>query len=437
MTRTAELTVDFARPLGRLRALHGVGNGPFVAGGHSADMFARHREAGFPSVRLHDCHWPNPNVVDINTIFPLFHADENDPRNYIFAPTDRYLLPIVENGAEIVYRLGVSIEHMTQFFIHPPADFEKWARVCINILRHYNEGWADGFHYNIRQVEIWNEPNIGAMWQGTVEQYFELYRVAVTALKAYNPDIQVGGPVSTHIQAEFVRPFLAFCRDHALPLDILSWHCYRDDPRRVVADGAEARALLDEYGYPHAQSFITEWRPMLIGWDETRPSPERPANAVRDAFARNRNHEAAAYTAAVLMLLQDGAVDMTHYYCADDSPWSMFDEYGVPGKAYFAMKAFNELTKTPNRVAVAGPDDPAIVACAALADDNQSAGLLISNFRGDTCNLTLNLQAVPWTGDTSLEAHLLDADHELEPVAVTATLSLPPNTIWFIRLTQA
>ena len=138
MTQSCALTVDCSRPQGRLRPLHGVGNGPFVAGGHTADMAARHREAGFPSVRLHDCHWPNPNVVDVPTIFPLFHADVDDPRNYIFKPTDRYLQPIVENGAWIVYRLGVSIEHLTKYYIYPPEDYARWARICINIIRHYN-----------------------------------------------------------------------------------------------------------------------------------------------------------------------------------------------------------------------------------------------------------------------------------------------------------
>ncbi|MBI4578450.1 MAG: hypothetical protein HY718_02035 [Planctomycetes bacterium] len=47
-------------------------------------------------------------------------------------------------------------------------DFAKWAKICVNIIRHYNEGWADGFHYNIRYWEIWNEPNVGnSMRSGT------------------------------------------------------------------------------------------------------------------------------------------------------------------------------------------------------------------------------------------------------------------------------
>jgi hypothetical protein len=45
--------------------------------------------------------------VDVNCIFPLFHADADDPKNYLFAPTDRYLEPIVKNGCQIVLLHGM------------------------------------------------------------------------------------------------------------------------------------------------------------------------------------------------------------------------------------------------------------------------------------------------------------------------------------------
>ena len=77
--------------------------------------------------------------MDINTIFPLFLADPDDPRNYLFEKTDDYLAPIIKNKSDIVYRLGQSIEHFSNYYINPPKDYEKWAKICINIIRHYNE----------------------------------------------------------------------------------------------------------------------------------------------------------------------------------------------------------------------------------------------------------------------------------------------------------
>ena len=47
------------------RALHGVNNGPLDVGG-TVDLSASHRAIGVPLVRLHDTHWPNPDVVVIS-----------------------------------------------------------------------------------------------------------------------------------------------------------------------------------------------------------------------------------------------------------------------------------------------------------------------------------------------------------------------------------
>lgn len=71
-------------------------------------------------------------------------------------------------------------------------DFQKWAVVCEHIVRHYNEGWADGYHLNIKYWEIWNEPDLGSedpatskTWGGTKEQFYDM----VAEIKAENkPD---------------------------------------------------------------------------------------------------------------------------------------------------------------------------------------------------------------------------------------------------------
>ena len=56
---------------------------------------------------------------------------------------DDYLQGIVPAGVEIIYRLGVSIEHQAKRYdTHPPTDFNHWAEVRLGIIRHYNEGCA-------------------------------------------------------------------------------------------------------------------------------------------------------------------------------------------------------------------------------------------------------------------------------------------------------
>jgi hypothetical protein len=53
------------------------------------------------------------------------------------------------------YRLGQNIEHTARnYFAHKPADFDRWAAICLGIIRHYNEGWAHGFRHGIRYFEV-------------------------------------------------------------------------------------------------------------------------------------------------------------------------------------------------------------------------------------------------------------------------------------------
>ena len=110
------VAVDFAKSLGKIRALNGVVNGPFVISYHMDNTASLYKEAGFPSVRLESCNWPSASVLDVHSIFPLFHADADDPRNYIFDPADQYLEPIVKNGSQIIFRLGNGIEYPTHFY---------------------------------------------------------------------------------------------------------------------------------------------------------------------------------------------------------------------------------------------------------------------------------------------------------------------------------
>ena len=70
----------------------------------------------------------------------------------------------------MVYRLGISIEWGSKKYTSLPLwDPQKWAEICAHIIRHYNEGWCDGFYYQISYWEIWNEPENPPMWQGTME----------------------------------------------------------------------------------------------------------------------------------------------------------------------------------------------------------------------------------------------------------------------------
>lgn len=264
-----ELRVDLGSPAGTFRALHGLNKGPLSPGG-LIDLTESIRDLRPPSIRLHDCHWPYPDVVDIHTIFPRFEADPRVPAHYDFARTDAYLEAVRRTGADMVYRLGESIEHdPTKKHVHPPKDADQWAAIGLGIIRHYNEGWAGGHRWNIRYWEIWNEPeNRPAMWTGTDEDYFRLYRATARAIKTRYPHLKVGGPAVGHSgdwkdgvfrPSAFVIRFLSFCREQSLPLDFFSWHGYTADPSEYSRKARALRRLLDDFGFTATESHLNEW----------------------------------------------------------------------------------------------------------------------------------------------------------------------------------
>ena len=306
----AVLRADFSVPTGAIRPLHGINKGPLAPGG-IFDVIREQKELGIPFTRLHDCGWPNPYVVDHHAVFPNPDADPALPESYDFRLTDEYIAAVRQTGAEPVYRLGESIEHTTvKRYVHPPADMEKWAAVCLGIIRHYNEGWAEGFHHKIRYWEIWNEPeNRPVMWSGTDDDYLRLYRIAALAIKKQFPALKVGGPAlgtsgsfvkGAFVPTDFAENFLAMCRKDEVPLNFFSWHCYTADPAELTARSKAIRQLLDSNGFTETESHLNEWN-FLPGntWD--------PINKSGTPAARRRYYEemagapGAAFIAASLV----------------------------------------------------------------------------------------------------------------------------------------
>ena len=153
------LQFDFENKLGNIKPMHAVDQPPLTGmsdEGLDLELIRYLEKANIPYSRMHDVGGScGGNIyVDIPNLFRDFDADENDPTSYDFAFTDKLFEGLMKCGIEPYFRLGVTIEnaHMVKSYrIFPPADPYKWARVCEHIVRHYNEGWADGYHFGIWQ----------------------------------------------------------------------------------------------------------------------------------------------------------------------------------------------------------------------------------------------------------------------------------------------
>ena len=447
----AVLSADFSVHTGAIRPLHGINKGPLAPGG-IFDVIKEQKELGIPFTRLHDCGWPNPYVVDHHAVFPNPDADPSLPESYDFRLTDEYIEAVRKTGAEPIYRLGESIEHTSvKRHVHPPADMEKWAAVCLGIIRHYNEGWANGFHHGIRYWEIWNEPeNRPVMWSGTDDDYLRLYRTAATAIKKQFPALQVGGPAlgasGSFVKGEFVptdfaASFLAMCRKDKVPLNFFSWHCYTADPAELTARARAVRRLLDSKGFTETESHLNEWN--FLPGNTWKPISKSGTPAARQRFYEEMaGAPGAAFVAASLLELQDAPVDVCNFFHGELGGFGLFNEQGVPLKAYQALRAFQGLMETPRRVETRGAVAGKLACAAGLSTDGREATILVSNFADPRSEIVLNWKGFAWTGGVTAEIRTVAATNNFSNVrtesvageSATLRLALKAPALALIRL---
>jgi hypothetical protein len=429
----ATIRVDADRKIGRfpygdtVRPIHGINGGPICFGG-LVDLSPYHRTLGIPLTRLHDTTWPDRDVVNIHAVFPDFLADPESPASYRFGPTDDFIKAVLATGSKVVYRLGENIEHTPhKYYVHKPANFDRWAAICLGIIRHYNEGWAGGFHHDIRYFEMWNEADLGPlMWDGTSEDYYRLYAVTARAIKARYPKLKVGGPAVVALgkldgdrltPCPHLRGFLEYCRKESLPLDFVSWHMYTPDPTAPVRGAIGLRRVLDEYGFKHAESHLNEWNYLPNG--DWSPMHANDGPRLQKWFEDAGGARGAAFVASVLLGLQDAPLDMANFFSGDTIAWGLFNQYGVPKKTYYAFLAFKALVDHPLRVAAESGIPGEIAAVAGLSPDRHELALVVSNFRRSKANVQaerveFECSNLPWSGPSEYELLVLDDAHNLE-----------------------
>ena len=419
------MRIDFTAPTGKIKPMHAINNAPM----HwtFCDAFHYLTEAKIPYARLHDTGGllGGGIFVDIANIFPLFHADPEDPQNYDFGFTDHLLKELCAAGVKPFYRLGCTIENYHPSIgprrSIPPSDPHKWAVICEHIIRHYNEGWADGYHMDIEYWEIWNEPDnepVAAenpMWKGTMEEFFTLYEVAANHLKSRFPHLKIGGYAScgfyeilntasaahsgvssrTGYFIEFFEKFLTHitAEGHRAPLDFFSWHTYAGIGENI-AFAAYARETLDKFGFTDTESILNEWNP---------------------GIHRRGTLADAAHIGSMMVALQNSSVDLLMYYdgSIESTYGGLFNPLTrTPFKAYYTFYGFGQLYGLGYQYPIEDADPSGrltdtVYALAAGNADASKRAVLLFNLGGET---KVTAPEGEWT------LLLLDDAHDLTPV---------------------
>ena len=432
------MKINFEKIIGKIKPMHAVGQPPMMA--TNCDCFQYLKDANIPYARLHDMGvFKLLPMVDISCIFPDMTKDETDPASYDFEYTDLLISELIKNDCPPIFRLGETIENAIgkgykPRYVFAPKDPQKWARVCEHIIRHYNEGFADGFEYGIEYWEIWNEPDNGfqqpdperkdnpyydvnMMWVGTNEQYYDLYVTTSKHLKkCFGDKIKVGGYASSGLYAIFNEPekygidkkyykfyreryvsfldyfygFLEYIKKENAPIDFFSWHSYSDVDRTVIM-GQFVIDTLEKYGFDKTEVHLNEW------------------NNAHSAEGRGTSY-ACAHATAMMLEMHKTKTYMLNYYdsrIGSSVYGGMFNPITYkPFCLYYGFKAFGELYSLGNECEC-DTQNQDIYALAAT--DGNTKAVLIANMTEDK---------IIETGLDGFEVFLVDETHNLEKIDV-------------------
>ena len=427
------LDVDCNNVTGKIKPFAEINCGPLsIREGKGAEITRQYKQIGIHFIRTHDFYGP----TDISSIFPDWNRSVYEAESYNFTESDKIISSIASNGFAVFYRLGESASDKEELR-QPPANFSKWAEVCKHIVMHYNDGWANGYHYNITYWEIWNEPDLKGFWNGTAEQYYRLYETVARKLKEYSPSLRVGGPAVSNILNEDYTPgFLDYVVRNNVPLDFFSWHMYASHPSELYEASLYIRHILNEFGLYDCENILTEWNINIL-------SPQRDKD----------NDKNAAFTACSLIAFQDASLDYAfRYRGTQDNSWlarllgldlSLFTydgKFKMPALSYLAM---HYMMETPLRISMEPYNiSEGIAYLGGKSSDGRNISLLISNFEAGDRICILNFTNVSWKSGKLLH-YIIDSSHHLEIVEkrnVSGNFSysfpLKKNTVHFIRLTN-
>ena len=385
------ITVDFDKKCGKIKPINSINGGP-RSGGYDLpyDMSEEFSEMAIPFVRTATAkgEYGLNQFINIHCVFPDPDADTDSEDSYNFLPTDLYLSSVRSAGAEIFFRLGESPEpYSRKLFNRAPRDPERWASICEHIVMHYNEGWANGYKFNIKYWEIWNAPDSSEGFTGEPKDFFELYRITATRLRERFPRIKIGAYGQSGFYSlnrldateeaknyiPFMQQFFQYITKEATyaPLDFFTWSCYTTSPDELAMHIKYARTYLDSAGLKKTKSIISEY------------------NTVRKSgIPAAKRADFPSELCSSLILAQKNSADMMFYSTSDvnsrDNGLYSIDDFDTHRHyaAYNVMTAFGRLSRLGTVAETTGDYRKEAYSLCAF-DKNEAALLLVTrNYTG-------------------------------------------------------
>jgi len=295
--------------------------------GYRRDIRTVKQATGFTYIRFHGIFLDEAGLFDV---------DGAGKPVYNFSYIDQIYDGLLENGVKPYVELSFMPKKQApdpptlHFFwyheiISPPKDYAMWDAMIDAFTRHLVE------RYGIDEVsqwyfEVWNEPNID-FWDGNpkLETYLELYDHTAHAVKKVDARLRVGGPSTA--RAAWTPEFLAYCKQHHVPVDFLSTHVYGTDRPQDV--------FLNDTPVPQDR-FVCQAVRKVHDQIKASAYPEIPLiisefNADWDTHTNVTDSSYMGAWLATTISQCDGMTKMMSYWSFSD----VFEEQGVVKKPFY------------------------------------------------------------------------------------------------------
>lgn len=285
-------------------------------------------EIGFRHIRGHGL------FCDDMAIYQEYEENGETKVEYNYTYLDRVMDSYVRVGLRPFLELGFmpyKLARGTQTLFYwkgnttPPKDYGEWCRMVQALLRHLMERYGAD---EVVQwpIEVWNEPNLCGFWENAdMEEYFKLFHRTFEAVKEVDARFRVGGPaVCGGTDEKWIRAFLEYCRENAIPVDFVTRHHYTIEQPVEEGHYAYAELIKPEDGFANLRTTrdiidsFPEYRGLPVHITEFNTS-YTPKGVIHDT---NLN---AAFIAHQLSRLGDGNESYSYWTFGD-----VFEELGVP-----------------------------------------------------------------------------------------------------------
>ncbi len=397
------ITVDAGNVTSKINSMSGHHRNP---GAPDSQLSKIYTELGIDSIRTHDAVGDNRDIYipmlaharneADNTAIINWDPDDYDPtdwKNYDFSKTDAMIDNILAQGSEVYFRFGDA--HFTDSVPPNREDWPKYLNTYVEIAKkiiqyyQFGEGNNGKYDHALAYFEFWNEPDLTDFWDGpnpddpedtwSREIFYDYYAKVVTAVKALDPDLPVGGVALTtqNDYRGYEDGFIKYLADNNVPMDFYTFHYYpsnNSDPYDFARLAMRQAAIMEKYGLDVKPMHITEWDMSHQG--------------------RDVSEKGGAFVAAAMMYMQDSPVTKSHiYYNMLMSTNRETGETTITKRGY-GFKAMSQMNETKNRLAVTGADKNGFAVLAGENDDADQINILLSNYEMQPSEMLSNDDAM-------------------------------------------